>query len=173
MAISKMPPSVDVGSWNPWTGKATDCLIGQYKKYRSMIGQSSQIQTSTGDVRDDIVGDAESRLPLEPAEMREQVARALEPKYKNLVFHGTGEKAGQRMRHYGQWEHKRALDEILGEKKRHVYPEANDPPGGESAVEKSPLPIAPRANSDEIAPNAGAGIPRSARLGSEKQTSES
>lgn len=95
------------------------------------------------------------------------------PKYKNLVFHGTGEKAGQRMRHYGQWEHKRALDEILGEKKRHVYPEANDPPGGESAVEKSPLPIAPRANSDEIAPNAGAGIPRSARLGSEKQTSES
>lgn len=51
--------------------------------------------------------------------------RVLERKYKNLIFRERLKKPG-RMRHYGHWEHKRALDEIFNEKKRHVYFEENN-----------------------------------------------
>lgn len=51
--------------------------------------------------------------------------RVLERKYKNLVYRERLKKPG-RMRHYGQWEHKRALDEIFNEKKKYVYLERND-----------------------------------------------
>lgn len=72
--------------------------------------------------------------------------RVLERKYKNLVFRERLKKPG-RMRHYGQWEHKRALDEIFNEKKRHVYLEANEsqPPSGSM---KYPL-ILPKSGCDQ------------------------
>lgn len=59
--------------------------------------------------------------------------RVLERKYKNLIYREQLKKPG-RMRHYGQWEHRCALDEIFNEKKKHVYLERNDlQPANETA----------------------------------------
>lgn len=66
--------------------------------------------------------------------------RVLERKYKNLVSRERLKKPG-RMRHYGQWEHKRALDEIFNEKKKRVYLEENEPqPASGSAKHSSIVP---------------------------------
>jgi len=62
--------------------------------------------------------------------------------HKNLVFRERLKKPS-RMRHYGQWEHKRTLDE----KKRHVYLEENEQMPSES-VEFS-LTLS-KANYDQI-----------------------
>ena len=61
--------------------------------------------------------------------------RVLERKYKNLVFRERLKKPG-RMRHYGHWEHRRALDEIFNEKKRRTYLHEDDfpPPRGSAKI---------------------------------------
>lgn len=117
--------SVDVGALNLWTSEATTCLISQYKKYRSLVGQSTQIR-SLREMFEMISLEMKNYGYYFSPQKCENKWRVLERKYKNLVFRERLKKPG-RMRHYGQWEHKRALDEIFNEKKRHVYLEANEP----------------------------------------------
>ncbi|XP_011049965.1 PREDICTED: uncharacterized protein LOC105143365 isoform X2 [Acromyrmex echinatior] len=120
---STIPSSVDVGALNLWTSKATTCLISQYKKYRSLVGQSTQIR-SLREMFEMISLEMQNYGFYFSPQKCENKWRVLERKYKNLVFRERLKKPG-RMRHYGQWEHKRALDEIFNEK-RHVYLEANE-----------------------------------------------
>ncbi|XP_011868740.1 PREDICTED: uncharacterized protein LOC105562479 isoform X2 [Vollenhovia emeryi] len=122
---SAIPSSVDVGALNLWTSKATTCLISQYKKYRSLVGQSTQIR-SLREMFEMISLEMQNYGFYFSPQKCENKWRVLERKYKNLVFRERLKKPG-RMRHYGQWEHKRALDEIFNEKKRHVYLETNEP----------------------------------------------
>ncbi|KYN12536.1 PREDICTED: uncharacterized protein LOC108767290 isoform X2 [Trachymyrmex cornetzi] len=121
---SPIPSSVDVGALNLWTSKATTCLISQYKKYRSLVGQSTQIR-SLREMFEMISLEMQKYGLYFSPQKCENKWRVLERKYKNLVFRERLKKPG-RMRHYGQWEHKRALDEIFNEKKRHVYLETNE-----------------------------------------------
>ncbi|XP_011334775.1 uncharacterized protein LOC105277823 [Ooceraea biroi] len=141
---SVIPSGADVGSCNLWTSKATTCLIGQYKKYRSMVGQSTQIR-SLREMFEMISLEMQKYGFYFSPQKCENKWRVLERKYKNLVFRERLKKPG-RMRHYGQWEHKRALDEIFNEKKRHVYLEENAPPR-ESA---NPSLILPKSICDQI-----------------------
>ncbi|XP_076232646.1 uncharacterized protein LOC143178087 [Calliopsis andreniformis] len=119
-----IPSSADVGALNLWTSKATTCLISQYKKYRSMVGQSTQIR-SLREMFEMISLEMQNYGFYFSPQKCENKWRVLERKYKNLVFRERLKKPG-RMRHYGHWEHKRALDEIFNEKKRHMYLEEND-----------------------------------------------
>ncbi|KAG7188033.1 hypothetical protein KM043_013201 [Ampulex compressa] len=121
-----IPSSADVGALNLWTSKATACLISQYKKYRSMVGQSTQIR-SLREMFETISLEMQNHGFYFSPQKCENKWRVLERKYKNLVFRERLKKPG-RMRHYGHWEHKRALDEIFNEKKRHVYLEEADFP---------------------------------------------
>ena len=125
-----IPSSADVGALNLWTSKATTCLISQYKKYRSMVGQSTQIR-SLREMFEMISVEMQNYGFYFSPQKCENKWRVLERKYKNLVFRERLKKPG-RMRHYGHWEHKRALDEIFNEKRRHMYLEENDfpPPAG-------------------------------------------
>lgn len=142
---SAIPSSVDVGALNLWTSKATNCLISQYKKYRSLVGQSTQIR-SLREMFEMISLEMQNYGFYFSPQKCENKWRVLERKYKNLVFRERLKKPG-RMRHYGQWEHKRALDEIFNEKKRHMYLEANEPqpPSGST---KYPL-ILPKPSCDQ------------------------
>ncbi|XP_014471885.1 PREDICTED: uncharacterized protein LOC106742978 [Dinoponera quadriceps] len=127
----------DVGTLNLWTSKATTCLISQYKKYRSMVGQSTQIR-SLREMFEMISLEMQNNGFYFSPQKCENKWRVLERKYKNLVSRERLKKPG-RMRHYGQWEHKRALDEIFSEKKKRVYLEENEPSGSvkySSAVPK-------------------------------------
>ncbi|XP_012524898.1 uncharacterized protein LOC105830236 [Monomorium pharaonis] len=128
--VNTIPASVDVGTLHLWTSKATTCLISQYKKYRSLVGQSTQIR-SLREMFEMISLEMQNYGFYFSPQKCENKWRVLERKYKNLVFRERLKKPG-RMRHYGQWEHKRALDEIFNEKKKHVYLEANEqqPPSG-------------------------------------------
>ncbi|XP_054008001.1 uncharacterized protein LOC128891999 [Hylaeus anthracinus] len=121
-----IPSSADVGALNLWTSKATTCLISQYKKYRSMVGQSTQIR-SLREMFEMISLEMQNYGFYFSPQKCENKWRVLERKYKNLVFRERLKKPG-RMRHYGHWEHKRALDEIFNEKKRHMYLEESDLP---------------------------------------------
>lgn len=126
-----IPSSADVGALNLWTSKATTCLISQYKKYRSMVGQSTQIR-SLREMFEMISLEMQNYGFYFSPQKCENKWRVLERKYKNLVFRERLKKPG-RMRHYGHWEHKRALDEIFNEKRRHIYLEENEfpsPAGG-------------------------------------------
>ncbi|XP_071628725.1 uncharacterized protein [Temnothorax longispinosus] len=134
---STIPSSVDVGALNLWTSKATTCLISQYKKYRSLVGQSTQIR-SLREMFEMISLEMQNYGFYFSPQKCENKWRVLERKYKNLVFRERLKKPG-RMRHYGQWEHKRALDEIFNEKKRHVYLEVNEQPQPPSGPAKYPL----------------------------------
>ncbi|XP_043253940.1 uncharacterized protein LOC122398287 [Colletes gigas] len=116
---------------NLWTSKATACLISQYKKYRSMVGQSTQIR-SLREMFEMISHQMQNYGFYFSPQKCENKWRVLERKYKNLVFRKRLKKPG-RMRHYGHWEHKRALDEIFNEKNRHMYFEENDMSPAEAA----------------------------------------
>lgn len=118
-----IPSNVDI-TLNLWTSKATTCLIDQYKKYRSMVGQSTQIR-SLREMFETISLEMQKYGFYFSPQKCENKWRVLERKYKNLVYRERLKKPG-RMRHYGQWEHKRALDEIFNEKKKYVYLERND-----------------------------------------------
>ncbi|XP_050459154.1 uncharacterized protein LOC126855493 isoform X2 [Cataglyphis hispanica] len=118
-----IPSSVDM-RLNLWTSKATTCLINQYKKYRSMVGQSMHIR-SLREMFEMISLEMQKYGFYFSPQKCENKWRVLERKYKNLVYRERLKKPG-RMRHYGQWEHKRALDEIFNEKKKYVYLEKND-----------------------------------------------
>ncbi|XP_015601945.1 uncharacterized protein LOC107270961 isoform X2 [Cephus cinctus] len=122
----RIPSTADVGALNLWTSKATTCLIAQYKKYRSMVGQTTQIR-SLREMFEMISVEMRNYGFYFSPQKCENKWRVLERKYKNLVFRERLKKPG-RMRHYGHWEHKRALDEIFSEKSRHVYLEENDFP---------------------------------------------
>lgn len=121
-----IPSSADVGALNLWTSKATTCLISQYKKYRSMVGQSTQIR-SLREMFEMISLEMQNYGFYFSPQKCENKWRVLERKYKNLVFRERLKKPG-RMRHYGHWEHKKALDEIFNEKKSHMYLEESDLP---------------------------------------------
>ncbi|CAD1478824.1 unnamed protein product, partial [Heterotrigona itama] len=121
-----IPSSADVGTLNLWTSKATACLINQYKKYHSMVGQSTQIRSLRGMFETISLEMQKHGFYFSPQKC-ENKWRVLERKYKNLVSRELLKKPG-RVRHYGQWEHKRALDEIFKEKKRHMYFQKNDFP---------------------------------------------
>lgn len=140
-----IPSSVDVGALNLWTSKATSCLINQYKKYHSMVGQSTQIR-SLREMFEMISLEMQNYGFYFSPQKCENKWRVLERKYKNLVFRERLKKPG-RMRHYGQWEHKRALDEIFHEKRRHVYLEHHDTnlPSGSTTYSL----ILPKSNCDE------------------------
>ncbi|XP_076755012.1 uncharacterized protein LOC143425853 isoform X2 [Xylocopa sonorina] len=125
-AINTVPSSADIGALNLWTSKATACLISQYKKYRSMVGQSTQIRSLREMFEMISIEMRKHGFHFSPQKC-ENKWRVLERKYKNLVFRERLKKPG-RMRHYGQWEHKRALDEIFKEKKKHMYLEESDFP---------------------------------------------
>ncbi|KAH0954846.1 hypothetical protein HN011_009739, partial [Eciton burchellii] len=137
---------VDMGSWNLWTSKATNCLISQYKKYRSMVGQSTKIR-SLREMFEMISLEMQNHGFHFSPQKCENKWRVLERKYKNLVFRERLKKPG-RMRHYGKWEHKRALDEIFNEKKWHDYLGENDPQMPNESV-KSSL-ILPKPSCDQI-----------------------
>lgn len=123
-----IPSSADVGALNLWTSKATTCLISQYKKYRSMVGQSTQIR-SLREMFEMISLEMQNFGFYFSPQKCENKWRVLERKYKNLVFRERLKKPG-RMRHYGHWEHKRALDEIFNEKRKHMYLDENDSQAG-------------------------------------------
>lgn len=137
-----IPSSADVGALNLWTSKAAACLISQYKKYHSMVGQSTQIR-SLREMFEMISLEMQKHGFYFSPQKCENKWRVLERKYKNLVFRERLKKPG-RMRHYGQWEHKRALDEIFKEKKKHMYLEESDfppPPGSARYMFILPKPM--------------------------------
>lgn len=137
-----IPSSADIGALNLWTSKATACLINQYKRYYSMVGQSTQIR-SLREMFEMISLEMQKYGFYFSPQKCENKWRVLERKYKNLVFRERLKKPG-RMRHYGQWEHKRALDEIFKEKKKHMYLEESDfppPPGSARYMFILPKPI--------------------------------
>ncbi|KYN07501.1 hypothetical protein ALC62_01703, partial [Cyphomyrmex costatus] len=146
---STIPSSVDVGALNQWTSKATTCLISQYKKYRSLVGQSTQIR-NLREMFEMISLEMQNYGFYFSPQKCENKWRVLERKYKNLVYRERLKKPG-RMRHYGQWEHKRALDEIFNEKKRHVYLETNEsqPPSGSTNLSIQPKPGCDRSSPDD------------------------
>ena len=128
----RIPSTTDVGALNLWTSKATSCLIAQYKRYRVHVGQSTKIR-SLREMFEMISFEMQKYGFYFSAQKCENKWRVLERKYKNLVFRERLKKPG-RMRHYGHWEHRRALDEIFNEKKRHMYLDENDfPPPSASA----------------------------------------
>lgn len=142
--VSAIPSCADVGTLNLWTSKATTCLIGQYKKYRSMVGQSTQIR-SLREMFEMISLEMQNHGFYFSPQKCENKWRVLERKYKNLVSRERLKKPG-RMRHYGQWEHKRALDEIFNKKQKCVYLEENEPQSA-SGSDKYPL-FAPKFDRD-------------------------
>ncbi|XP_012287970.1 uncharacterized protein LOC105703848 isoform X2 [Orussus abietinus] len=149
-----IPSSADVGALNLWTSKATTCLITQYKKYRSMVGQSTQIR-SLREMFEMISLEMQKFGFYFSPQKCENKWRVLERKYKNLVFRERLKKPG-RMRHYGHWEHKRALDEIFNEKKRHMYLDESDfPPPSGSAKFAIILPKPSDEQSNNTASNRG------------------
>ncbi|XP_046418255.1 uncharacterized protein LOC124178728 [Neodiprion fabricii] len=124
-----IPSTADVGALNLWTSKATSCLITQYKKYRSMVGQTTRMK-SLREMFEMVSLEMQKYGFYFSAQKCENKWRVLERKYKNLVYREKLKKPG-RMRHYGHWEHKIALDEIFNERKRKMYLDDNDysPPG--------------------------------------------
>lgn len=126
-----------------WTSKATSCLINQYKKYRSQVGQSTQIR-SLREMFEMISMEMQKYGFYFSPQKCENKWRVLERKYKNLVSRERQKRPG-RMRHYGQWEHKRALDEIFNEKKKYVYLEKNEDPQPSSGSAKYPLIVLKRS----------------------------
>ncbi|XP_032676730.1 uncharacterized protein LOC116846676 [Odontomachus brunneus] len=132
-----LPTCVDVNTVNLWTSKATNCLISQYKKYRSMVGQSTQIR-SLREMFEMISLEMQNYGFYFTPQKCENKWRVLERKYKNLVYRERLKKPG-RMRHYGQWEHKRALDEIFNEKKKRVYLEQNESQPTNGSVKHSSI----------------------------------
>ncbi|XP_033321718.1 uncharacterized protein LOC117217923 [Megalopta genalis] len=142
-----IPSSADVGALNLWTSKATTCLISQYKKYRSMVGQSTQIR-SLREMFEMISIEMQNYGFYFSPQKCENKWRVLERKYKNLVFRERLKKPG-RMRHYGHWEHKRALDEIFNEKRRHMYLEEGEFPSPAGGSAKSYTYILPKPASEE------------------------
>lgn len=127
-------PPKDV-TQNLWTSKATTRLINQYKKHISKVGQTSRMKS----LRDMFVV-----ISLEmqkygfnfSPQKCENKWRVLVRKYKALVHREYLKEPGK-MRHYGKWEHKRALDEILNDKK-HVYLERNN---SQSSSELNKYPV--------------------------------
>lgn len=118
-------------TYNLWTSKATSCLISNYKKYRSMVGQTNQFR-SLRDMFEKISIEMQNHGFYFSAQKCENKWRVLERKYKNLVIREMLKKPG-RIKHYGHWEHKRALDEIFNEKKKSVYLKESEFPNVEPA----------------------------------------
>ncbi|XP_051167145.1 uncharacterized protein LOC127285266 [Leptopilina boulardi] len=130
----RIPSTNDVGALNLWTREATSCLISQYKKYRQSVGQTTKIR-SLREMFEMISFEMQKYGFYFSAQKCENKWRVLERKYNNLVFRERLKKPG-RMRHYGHWEHRRALDEIFNEKKRHMYLDESDfpPPSGSAKI---------------------------------------
>lgn len=126
-------PSSDVGALYLWNSKATTCLINQYKKYRSLVGKSPQIK-SLREMFEMISLEMQNYGFCFSPQKCENKWRVLVRKYKTIAYRERLKKPG-RIKHYGQWEHKRALDEIFNsEKKKHAYFEQTDSqPPNESA----------------------------------------
>ncbi|XP_020282290.1 uncharacterized protein LOC109854020 [Pseudomyrmex gracilis] len=119
-------PSSDVGGLYLWSSKATTCLINQYKKYRSLVGKSPHIR-SLREMFEMISLEMQNYGFCFSPQKCENKWRVLVRKYKTIAYRERLKKPG-RIKHYGQWEHKRALDEIFNsEKKKHnMYFEQTD-----------------------------------------------
>lgn len=130
----RIPSTNDVGALNLWTREATSCLISQYKKYRQSVGQTTKIR-SLREMFEMISFEMQKFGFYFSAQKCENKWRVLERKYNNLVFRERLKKPGK-MRHYGYWEHRRALDEIFNEKKRTMYLDESDfpPPSGSAKI---------------------------------------
>lgn len=96
-----------------------------------MVGQTTQFR-SLRDMFDIISGEMQKNGFYFSPQKCENKWRVLERKYKNLVMREMLKKPG-RIKHYGHWEHKKALDEIFNEKRKSVYlQESEYPPVGNS-----------------------------------------
>lgn len=131
---STIPSTADVGALNLWTSHATSCLIEQYKKYHSLVGQTTRLR-SLREMFETISLEMQKYGFYFSPQKCENKWRVLDRKYKNLVFREKLKKPG-RIRHYGHWEHKRALDEIFNEKNKHMYLDDDDfpPPSGSAKI---------------------------------------
>lgn len=156
----RIPSTNDVGALNLWTSKATSCLIAQYKKYRTAVGETIKIR-SLREMFEMISFEMQKYGFYFSAQKCENKWRVLERKYKNLVFRERLKKPG-RMRHYGHWEHRRALDEIFNEKKRHMYLDESDfpPPSGSAKI--AMLDKAAEAGNSNLSENSTNNITNSA-----------
>ncbi|XP_015429777.1 PREDICTED: uncharacterized protein LOC107186432 [Dufourea novaeangliae] len=139
--------SADVGALRMWTSKATTCLISQYKKYRSMVGKSTQIR-SLREMFEMISLEMRNYGFYFSPQKCENKWRVLERKYKNLVFRERLKKPG-RMSHFGPWEHRRALDEIFNKIRRHKYLEESEVSSPSSGSAKYTF-ILPKPISEEL-----------------------
>lgn len=106
--------SGDAGALTLWTSKATMCLISQYKKYRSMVGQSTHLR-SLREMFEMISVEMQKYGFYFSPQKCENKWRVLERKYKKILYREKLKKPG-RMRHIGQWEYKKSLDEIFTDK---------------------------------------------------------
>ncbi|XP_033215406.1 uncharacterized protein LOC117171875 isoform X2 [Belonocnema kinseyi] len=137
---TRIPSTTDIGALNLWTTKATSCLIAQYKKYKAHVGQTTKMR-SLREMFEMISFEMQKYGFYFSAQKCENKWRVLERKYKNLVFREKLKKPG-RMRHYGHWEHRRALDEIFDEQKQHMYLDESDfpPPSGSAKIAAMMMP---------------------------------
>lgn len=122
------PPAapVDYNNQFLWTSKATNSLISHYKKYRSMVGQTTQIR-SLRDMFEMISLEMQNSGYHFSPQKCENKWRVLERKYKNLLLRERLKKPGK-IKHYRHWEHKKALDEIFNEGNRLTESNDNESP---------------------------------------------
>jgi hypothetical protein len=144
-------PMVSDPNYNLWTSKATACLISQYKKFRSMVGQTTQFR-SLRDMFETISVEMEKHGYYFSPQKCENKWRVLERKYRNLVLREMMKNPG-RMKHYGHWEHKRALDEIFSEKRKSVYLQESEYPPVSGSTKYAlilPKPVSDQNNKKTI-----------------------
>lgn len=116
------PSNVDADASDKWTSKATTCLISKYKKFRSVNGIKSfreMFERISLEMQKDGFCFSSQRCVNK--------WQVLERKYKSIISREHGKNPGKR-RIYGQWEHRRVLDEIFNEERKHARLEENDDP---------------------------------------------
>lgn len=135
---------------NFWSSKATACLIRNYKKYIPLVGECTRFK-SLRDMFETISVEMHRQGFRFSSQKCENKWRVLERKYKNLVLREMLKKPG-RIKHYGHWEHKKALDEIFNEKRKSVYLKQSEyPPSGTSTqygiILPNPVPVLSQSTS--------------------------
>lgn len=107
-----------------WTSHATACLIKQYKNFYCIVGQTTRLRTRI-EMFEIISRELAKHGYFFSPQKCENKWKVLERKYKNLVHRERLKKPG-RIKDYGHWEHKRALDEIFDETRKQICSEEND-----------------------------------------------
>ncbi|XP_043276308.1 uncharacterized protein [Venturia canescens] len=122
-----------------WTSHATTCLINQYKRFHSMVGQTARLR-SRREMYEIISLEMQKHGYAFSPQKCENKWKVLERKYKNLIFRERLKKPG-RIKHYGHWEHRRALDEIFHETRSQFYLDEKDSPVPSSAIRLVQQPV--------------------------------